>query len=96
MNKLIIRFYVFSTAAIYLFLSNLIGLSPILQIIGTFTIFAIFFGLWSYIDSKKYDGQIIIKTSESGNTLFSLELEGDPADLRKKQVVSFKIVSTLE
>lgn len=42
--------------------------------------------------SKSHDGKMLITVNEEGNKVFTLELDGDPADLEHKRAVSFKVV----
>lgn len=50
--------------------------------------------LYLIIDSKRYDGKMIIMTNDDGNKIFSLELNGDPAELPKKKSITFKVDSS--
>lgn len=47
-----------------------------------------------YLESESfYDGKIVVSFPEDGPKRFSLELDGDPDDLDKKDFVAFKVIS---
>jgi len=46
------------------------------------------------IKLNQHDGKMVVTTTEEGKTIFTLELEGDPADLVNKKSISFKVDSS--
>lgn len=44
--------------------------------------------------SRRYDGKMVISTNSDGNKIFTLELDGDPAELVDKKSIRFKVDSS--
>ncbi len=63
-------------------------------IFGALLILAFVVGLLLRAKSRtSYDGHIVVSTTEEGKKLFTLELDGDPHELEKRESVTFKIRS---
>ena len=45
----------------------------------------------SFNSSEGHDGQIVINTTDEGKTVFSLELDKDPDELKKQKNISFEV-----
>jgi hypothetical protein len=87
-------------ATLYLSLAQLWHLPYANEVSGTTAALAAFLGLLLRISSKsynasdsKFDGKMVVTTNEEGATVYSLELNGDPAEMAGKDAVSFKVGS---
>jgi hypothetical protein len=83
---------------LYFTLGNTWNWPNVEQVLGSITAIDTFLGAIIGISSasynssdSKYDGTVNVATSMEGNKLFTLELEGDPNDLDKKDSILFKI-----
>ena len=89
-------------ATLYLTLASLWGFPNPEAVAATTAALATFFGVLITISRKsyvstgaKYSGAINIATSEDGNKMFTLELDGDPLALEDMSDVSFKVNTQL-
>lgn len=89
-------------ATLYLTLASLWGLPNPEAVAATTAALATFFGVLLMISRKsyvstgaKYSGAINIVTSEEGDKVFTLELDGDPLALEDMSDVSFKVNTQL-
>lgn len=85
--------------ALYFSLAQIWGLPKADEVVGTIAALNLFFGVVTTISAKRYynsdarfAGSIDITDGDT-RTLFSLNLDGDPEDLAKKDEVTFKIKS---
>jgi hypothetical protein len=101
--KTIVQLLLPASATLYLGLSGIWNLPHAQQIVGTITAIATFLGVLLRTSTKAYfksdaayDGQMVVFDSEKedGTKLYSLELNGDPADLQAKKAISFKVVNS--
>ena len=44
------------------------------------------------LNTKRFSGQLVIKTNEEGKKIFLLELDKSPSDLENLHSVTFKVV----
>lgn len=51
-------------------------------------------GVYLLLTSRRYDGKMVISTNSDGNKIFTLELDGDPAELVDKKSIRFKVDSS--
>ncbi len=86
----------FST--LYIALAELWDLPASLQVAGTCSALAFFLGTCLGISSstynkldKNYDGTITVEESVTGQTLYSLNLDGDPAKIKDLSSLRFKV-----
>lgn len=63
-------------------------------VIYVFVIYTALCFLYFIIKSRQHDGKMVVTTTEEGKTIFTLELEGDPEELRHKRSISFKVDSS--
>ena len=84
----------------YFTLGNVWGWPNIEEVLGSLTAVGLFLGTVVGISSASYnksdarfDGTVNVLTSDEGNKLFTLELDGDPADLEQKNDIVFKVRS---
>jgi Putative phage holin Dp-1 len=100
--KFLVQIVLPALSTLYFTLSAVWGLPGVEQVIGTLAALATFFGVLLGLSTKsynasdaKYDGAIVLHQKEDGGKLYSLELNGDPADLDLKKEVAFKVVPAL-
>lgn len=97
------KYIVFLTLPLYsslLFISSYIWDIPLLKLLmGIISLMSLVIGFILTISSNrykrngpKYDGQMVITQPEEGKKRFTLELNDDPEDLYKRDLVTFKIV----
>ena len=96
MGKRFVQVYIPTIASLYFVISIIVGLPYTVEFLGILALVALFLGLWISTVSNQYDGQMVIKTTEEGKKIFSLELESNPEDLEDKDEISFKVVSNAE
>jgi len=48
------------------------------------------------INRLRYDGNIVVKNTELGGTVFSLELDMDPEEIREMKIIRFKVSESAE
>lgn len=94
MNRYSIQMWLLWAGSIYFVISEIWGLDYTVQVLGVFLLLATLVTIYIRI-ARKYDGQIVVETTDKGGKRFSLQLEEDPVDLEWKEAVSFKIVSKL-
>lgn len=86
-------------SSLYFGLSQVWGIPGAEKVIGTLAVLTTFLGVILGISSRNYessgaayDGTMVVGTSADGTKLaYSMELDGDPADLKDKKSVSFKV-----
>lgn len=84
----------------YFALANIWGLPAAEQVVGTIVVVDTFLGVIIRYASKQYegsdarfDGEMVVVPQKDGPTLYSMELNVDPATLADKSEVSFKVTS---
>jgi hypothetical protein len=84
--------------SLYFALGNIWSWPNVEEVIGSITAIDTFLGALVGISSAsynrsnaKYDGSLNVITSEEGNKVFSLELDGDPEELEHKDAIMFRI-----
>lgn len=97
------QIYIPAAGSLYFGLNAIWGLPAPEEVIGTLTVVDTFLGACLGVSTKNYnasgaayDGDAVVMVDASGKKTYSLELNGDPADLDKKDSVSFKVVSASE
>jgi hypothetical protein len=96
--KNLVQLFLPAFSTLYLSLAGLWHLPYAQQVVGTAAALATFLGVLLRISTKaynaneaNYDGSMVVTTNEEGVQVYSLELNGDPADMAGKSVVSFKV-----
>lgn len=81
--------------AIAFVLSLLFTISNVKYLLGSLMIVILLIGILLYVSSRQYktknDGEIIISRGDNGKTVFTLELEIDPDDIRDRDSILFKV-----
>jgi len=77
--------------SIYFITSLIFDSRYVSEILGIFAIIGLVLNLLIFEESIRYDGRIIVSTSENGTKDFILQLEATPEELADKDIVSFKI-----
>lgn len=98
LGKRAVQVYIPAVSSLYFGLGSIWGLPAVEQVVGTLAVVATFLGVCLGLSSKQYDaseaaydGKVVVETNDTGNKLFSLELDGDPAEIEQKSAVSFKV-----
>lgn len=85
-------------ATLYFTLATIFNLPAAEQVVAAAAAFATFFGVVLGISARSYaasgaayQGAINVTPTEDGGRMFSLELEGDPADVEFMDHVNFKV-----
>ncbi len=85
--------------SLYFGLSTIWGFPAAEEVVGSIALVTTFLGVLLGISSKNYNaaevvgGQIKITPEANGKKRFSLEINGDPNDLRHNQKISFTVVN---
>lgn len=85
--------------ALYFGLAQIWGLPNAEEVVGTVTVVDLFLGTILGLSTKqynqseeKYDGQLVVDTSDEGKDVYSFEVTSTPLeDLRNKQELTFKV-----
>jgi len=84
--------------ALYFGLAGIWGLPSAEQVVGTIVVIDTFLGVLLGLSSstynnsdEKFDGDIVKKTTEEGDLIYTLELNKDPRDLSENDEVLFKV-----
>lgn len=100
--KFVVQIVLPALSTFYFTLGAVWDLPNVEQVIGTLAALATFFGVILGLSTKTYNdsdakfaGSILIGQGEGGQKLYSLEINGDPADLDQQKEVTFKIGSPL-
>lgn len=96
MNKTLVQLCILSIATLYFVMAGIFDWPYALPIIGVLLIIVTFIAFLDAFSIKKYDGNMVVKDGEEGQTVFSLELEAYPEDLKNRESISFKVVSDPE
>jgi hypothetical protein len=80
-------------ASLYFITASIFHPNYTLEILGVFTIVGLILNLLIFEESIRYDGQIVVSTSETNEKSFILQLEATPEELAERDIVSFKIVN---
>jgi hypothetical protein len=98
LGKKSVQVYIPAASSLYFGLGSIWGLPAVEQVVGTLAVVATFLGVCLGLSSKQYDaseaaydGKVVVETNGAGKKLFSLELDGDPAEIEQKSAVSFKV-----
>lgn len=96
--KALVQLWLPASAVLYLTLAAIWGLPNPEAVAATSVALATFGGVVLRISTKSYredegnyDGIISVTSPTPDSTLYSLEINGDPADLQNKEQVNFKI-----
>lgn len=96
--KNVVQLFLPAFSTLYLSLAGIWNLPYAQQVVGSATALATFLGVLLRISTKSYnanganyDGNMVVTTNEEGVLVYSLELNGDPADLAGKSAVNFKV-----
>lgn len=83
---------VFSAVGAAYFVLTLIWNVPEAEsVLGIITIINLVLGIILYRKSIRFDGSIVVIEKDEGGKLYSLNLDGDPEDIDKKDEVLFKV-----
>lgn len=89
-----------SAAAIYLALSTALEVPGIPWAVIVCLAVTALLGLMLMITARqyqasdlRYDGKMLVSEGEEGDLLYSLEIDDDPADLKLKSHISFKVIN---
>lgn len=100
-GKKLVQVWIPAFSSLYFGLGNIWGLPYVEEIIGTLALLATFMGVCLGLSSKQYDesqagfeGDIVVSETEAGRKLFSLEINGDPAELEQKSSVKFNVIKS--
>lgn len=85
-----------ATASMYFVLSLILGQHYAFYVLGCFAVVQTILGIYLYVMSNRYDGQMVVGDKEDGGKLFSLELNDDPEPLQNKESVSFRVIKSSE
>lgn len=98
LGKKMVQIYIPAASSLYFGLGSIWGLPAVEQVVGTLAVVATFLGVCLGLSSNQYDaseaaydGKVVVETDEIGKKMFSLELDGDPAEIEQKSAVSFKV-----
>lgn len=91
--KWIAQYLLPALAALWLGLAKVWNLPLGSEIGATISLIDVFLGAVLGISSKNYqgDGSLVINTEDPEKDIYSLELNGDIADLSEKKSVTFKV-----
>ena len=92
--RFLVRIVLPGLSTLYFTLSSIWGLPSAEQVVGTLAAFAVFFGLILQASSKGYNANVGVMTyleDAEGKLSYTLEVDGDPADLKNRKSVSFKV-----
>ena len=92
MTKTLINLYILTLASLYFVMSSIFGWAYTVQIVGILVLIETTIAYSDILIPKKYDGRMIVESTDAGGKLFSLQLSGDPEDLESKDLVSFKVI----
>lgn len=97
-GKRTVQIYLPAISSLYFSLDAIWGLPKADEVVGTFAVLATFLGVCLGISSRQYDasgaaydGSMSVIVPDEGPQLYSLELDGDPADLADRDSVAFKV-----
>lgn len=99
--KKLVQIIIPAFSALYFTMATIWGWPGAEQVMASLAAIATFLGVLiglsnkSYNNSEsKYDGQmIVVQNDDTGSKVFSLELNGDPANLPDKKDILFKVSS---
>jgi len=63
-------------------------------VILVFVVYLALCSMYLLIKSRKHDGKLVLRTTEEGKTVYTLQLECDPEELMHKRSISFKVDSS--
>lgn len=91
--KWIAQYFLPALAALWLGLAKVWGFPYGTEIGATLSLIDVFLGAVLGISSKNYqgDGNLVINTDDPEKDVYSLELNGDIAELADKKSVTFKV-----
>lgn len=97
-SKNLVQLWIPATSSLYFGLAKIWGLPYAEQIVGTLAVLATFLGLILHVSGSAYDasgaaynGQVVVNKDAQGNIGYSLELDGDPADIQNMSSVAFRV-----
>lgn len=86
-------------ATLYFAVAQIWGLPKAEEVVGTIAAVSAFLGVVARVSTSAYmksanpyDGDMLIIPKPDGGKTFSMELNGDPADLEKQATVTFRMV----
>lgn len=96
--KKLAQIYLPALGALYFGLAGIWGLPAAEQVVGSIVVIDTFLGVCLGISQSQYnasdaahDGKLVVVPGED-RTIYSLEFDGDPEDIKDKDSVSFKVV----
>lgn len=99
--KNVVQLWLPAFATLYLTVATVWGLPNPEAVVATTVAFTTFLGVVLKISTKSYDvsgagnvGTIVVSNPTPDTLAYSLELNGDPADLQHKDSVTFKVANT--
>jgi hypothetical protein len=99
-GKILVQIYIPALSSLYFVFGLIFDLPAVEQVVGSLAILALFLGVCLGLSSKQYDtseaaydGKVVVETNGAGKKMFSLELDGDPAEIEQKNAVSFKVAN---
>lgn len=97
-GKRLVQIILPACASLYYGLALIWGLPAAEEVLGTIAVITTFLGVSLGISTRQYeasdaayDGRMIVVEPEDGPKVFSLELDGDPADIVNRDSIRFKI-----
>lgn len=90
--KKLVNLFLSMIASAYFLLTIFFSFSYSLEVLGIFMIVIMYVNILILGESLRSDGQMLVSTSDDGDNHFSLQLDATPAELARKDIVSFKVV----
>ena len=97
--KTLVLMIIPAISTLYFALAAIWGFPNAEKVSGTLAALAAFLGVIVGLSKRafdksdlKFDGDVVIDVNESGALRYTLELNGDPADIVDKKEVSFKVL----
>lgn len=98
-SKNLVQLWIPALASLYFGLAKIWGFPYAEEIVGTLALVATFLGVVLHVAGSNYDaagaafdGQMVVhQDPATGKLVYSLELDGDPADIQNKDSVAFKV-----
>lgn len=96
--KLVVQILLPAIATAYFALGKIWEWNDIEKVVGSITTLTTFLGVILRVSTSRYyksdapyDGKVVVSEDPGGVKGFSLELDGDPEQLRDQQAISFKV-----
>lgn len=98
-SKDLVSLYIPAFASLYYGLAKIWDLPYAEQVVGTLALVATFLGIVLKVSTANYnaagggiDGDVVATTTTDGGLSYSLNFNGDPADIQNMDKVTFKVV----